>query len=41
MYDTGTTAFMVLSTALVVMMTPALALFYGGLFMEAFPEKNM
>lgn len=31
MYDTGTTAFMVLSTALVVMMTPALALFYGGL----------
>lgn len=36
MYDTGTTAFMVLSTALVVMMTPALAL-----FMEAFPEKNM
>lgn len=36
MYDTGTTAFMVLSTALVVMMTPALALFYGGL-----SRKNM
>lgn len=31
MYDTGTTAFMILSTALVVVMTPALALYYGGL----------
>ena len=31
MYDTGTTAFMIIATALVIMMTPALALFYGGL----------
>ncbi len=31
MFDTGTTAFMILATALVVLMSPALALFYGGL----------
>lgn len=31
MYDTGTTAFMIVSCALVLMMSPALALFYGGL----------
>ncbi|MDO4501716.1 MAG: ammonium transporter [Coriobacteriia bacterium] len=31
MYDTGTTAFMLFSTAVVLMMSPALALFYGGL----------
>lgn len=31
MFDTGTTAFMIAATALVVMMSPALALFYGGL----------
>lgn len=31
MYDTGTTAFMIMSTAIVLMMSPALALFYGGL----------
>lgn len=31
MLDTGTTAFMIACTALVVMMSPALALFYGGL----------
>lgn len=31
MFDTGTTAFMILSCTLVLMMTPALALFYGGL----------
>ena len=31
MYDSGTTAFMIAATALVVMMSPALALFYGGL----------
>ncbi len=30
-FDTGTTAFMLVSTALVVMMSPALGLFYGGL----------
>lgn len=31
MFDTGTTTFMILGCALVLMMTPALALFYGGL----------
>lgn len=31
MFDTGTTAFMIFSTAVVLMMSPALALFYGGL----------
>jgi Amt family ammonium transporter len=31
MLDTGTTAFMVLATSLVMLMTPGLALFYGGL----------
>ncbi|MGN0077230.1 MAG: ammonium transporter [Coriobacteriales bacterium] len=31
LYDTGTTAFMIIANALVIMMTPALALFYGGL----------
>lgn len=31
MIDSGTTAFMIAATALVVMMSPALALFYGGL----------
>lgn len=31
MYDTGTTAFMIFSTAVVLLMSPALALFYGGL----------
>jgi Amt family ammonium transporter len=31
MYDTGTTAFMILGTMLVFLMTPALAFFYGGL----------
>lgn len=31
MYDTGTTAFMIVGTMLVFLMTPALALFYGGL----------
>jgi ammonium transporter, Amt family len=29
--DTGDTAWLLASTALVLMMTPALALFYGGL----------
>lgn len=29
--DTGDTAFMIISTALVLLMTPALALFYGGM----------
>lgn len=31
MYDTGTTAFMLVSTMLVLLMTPGLAFFYGGL----------
>ena len=31
MYDTGTTAFMIICAMLVFLMTPALALFYGGL----------
>lgn len=31
MLDTGTTAFMIISAALVLVMTPALAFFYGGL----------
>lgn len=31
MFDTGTTAFMLISTSLVMLMTPGLALFYGGL----------
>lgn len=31
MIDTGTTAFMILSTSLVMLMTPGLAFFYGGL----------
>ena len=29
--DTGVTAFMILSTSLVMLMTPGLAFFYGGL----------
>ena len=29
--DTGNTAFMLVATALVMLMTPGLALFYGGL----------
>ncbi|MBN2779431.1 MAG: ammonium transporter [Bacteroidales bacterium] len=31
MFDSGTTAFMILSTSLVMLMTPGLAFFYGGL----------
>jgi Amt family ammonium transporter len=31
MFDTGTTAFMILATSLVMLMTPGLAFFYGGL----------
>ncbi|AKB85128.1 ammonium transporter [Methanococcoides methylutens] len=31
MYDTGTTGFMLISTSLVMLMTPGLAFFYGGL----------
>ncbi len=31
MFDTGVTAFMILSTSLVMLMTPGLAFFYGGL----------
>src|SRR5437762_1001587 len=31
MFDTGTTAFMLVATALVMLMTPGLAFFYGGL----------
>lgn len=31
MFDTGNTAFMILSTSLVMLMTPGLAFFYGGL----------
>jgi ammonium transporter, Amt family len=31
MMDTGDTAFMIIATAMVMVMTPALALFYGGL----------
>jgi Amt family ammonium transporter len=31
MFDTGTTGFMLLATSLVMLMTPGLALFYGGL----------
>lgn len=31
MYDTGTTAFMIICAMLVFLMTPALSLFYGGL----------
>ncbi|MDR3136685.1 MAG: ammonium transporter [Coriobacteriales bacterium] len=31
MFDTGTSAFMIVSTMLVFLMTPALAFFYGGL----------
>ncbi|MHB8223189.1 MAG: ammonia channel protein, partial [Desulfurivibrionaceae bacterium] len=29
--DTGDTAFMLIATALVMLMTPGLALFYGGM----------
>src|ERR1041385_7059673 len=31
MFDTGITAFMLLATSLVMLMTPGLAFFYGGL----------
>ena len=31
MYDTGSTAFMIVCTMLVLLMTPGLAFFYGGL----------
>jgi Amt family ammonium transporter len=31
MFDTGTTTFMLLATSLVMLMTPGLAFFYGGL----------
>ena len=31
MFDTGTTGFMLLATSLVMLMTPGLAFFYGGL----------
>lgn len=31
MYDTGSTAFMLVCTMLVLLMTPGLAFFYGGL----------
>ena len=31
MFDTGTTTFMILATSLVMLMTPGLAFFYGGL----------
>ena len=31
MFDTGNTAFMLLATSLVMLMTPGLAFFYGGL----------
>src|SRR5512136_1518451 len=31
MWDTGLTAFMILATSLVMLMTPGLAFFYGGL----------
>ena len=31
MFNTGSTAFMLLSASLVMLMTPGLALFYGGL----------
>ena len=31
MYDTGSTAFMLVCTMLVLFMTPGLAFFYGGL----------
>ena len=31
MFDTGSTAFMLVSTMLVLLMTPGLAFFYGGL----------
>ena len=30
-FDTGTTGFMLLATSLVMLMTPGLAFFYGGL----------
>jgi ammonium transporter, Amt family len=30
-FDTGSTGFMLLSASLVMLMTPALAFFYGGL----------
>ena len=30
-FDTGTTTFMILCTSLVMLMTPGLAFFYGGL----------
>src|SRR5436189_6027241 len=31
MFDTGTTAFMLIATSIVMLMTPGLAFFYGGL----------
>jgi len=31
MFDTGNTAFMLIATSLVMLMTPGLAFFYGGL----------
>ncbi|MDR1724984.1 MAG: ammonium transporter, partial [Bacteroidales bacterium] len=31
MFDTGSTGFMLVCTSLVMLMTPALAMFYGGL----------
>jgi Amt family ammonium transporter len=31
MFDTGNTGFMLMSTSLVMLMTPGLAFFYGGL----------
>src|SRR5258706_12219597 len=33
MFDTGNTGFMLVATSLVMLMTPGLAFFYGGLFL--------
>ena len=35
MYDTGSTAFMAVCTMLVLLVTPGLAFFYGGLSRRA------
>ena len=39
--DTGDTAWMLVATALVLMMTPALGLFYAGLGYSTAPQSSL
>ena len=40
MFDTGTTGFMLVATSLVMLMTPGLAFFYGGLVGQERPRDH-